>query len=206
MPQSLTPPVDWRNSKLESELLQSDLWVFAYGSLIWNPEFEPEAREHVSVRGFSRKLCIASYRYRGTKVLPGLVFGLISSCPQDQCEGVSIKVPLEGRAKILDMLWHRELLNNVYIPTFIDTHTSNQSAIRALAFVVDTAHPQYMPNLDEKSASERINMAVGLRGPNVDYVFNTHRALKAHGICDHSLEMVVSLLDSGSDSQRRKDS
>ena len=61
-----------------SSLLDPDgsLYVFGYGSLIWKPGFAHRAVHPALLRGFHRRFCIWSRRYRGTPDCPGLVLGL----------------------------------------------------------------------------------------------------------------------------------
>jgi hypothetical protein len=58
------------------ELPRGDLWVFTYGSLMWDPGFAHIAAEPALLRGYHRAFCIYSSRYRGTVKAPGLVLGL----------------------------------------------------------------------------------------------------------------------------------
>ena len=52
------------------------VWIFAYGSLIWDPEFSYAESEPALLRGYHRSFCLYSYDYRGTPAQPGLVLGL----------------------------------------------------------------------------------------------------------------------------------
>jgi cation transport protein ChaC len=65
--------------------LRGDMWVFAYGSLIWRPGFDFSARRKAVVVGWRRRLCIYSHHYRGTADRPGLVLGLDEG---GECAGV----------------------------------------------------------------------------------------------------------------------
>ena len=53
-----------------------DLWVFAYGSLMWRPEFPVAERRLGTVRGFHRRFCLLQRRYRATPERPGLMLAL----------------------------------------------------------------------------------------------------------------------------------
>src|SRR5579859_6246974 len=44
-----------------------DYWVFAYGSLIWNPEFPYVDKAPALLRGYHRSFCLYSWHYRGTR-------------------------------------------------------------------------------------------------------------------------------------------
>ena len=52
-----------------------DVWFFAYGSLMWNPEFEPRETREACLEGWHRRFCVSSVIYRGTPEQPGLSSG-----------------------------------------------------------------------------------------------------------------------------------
>src|SRR5690242_8426699 len=95
---------------------RGDLWVFGYGSLMWSPEFAFEERRPGLIHGYHRALCILSSRYRGTPKKPGLVMGL---CRGGSCWGMAFRVHNRRAKEVLDALWKREMLNNVYLPKFV---------------------------------------------------------------------------------------
>ena len=46
-------------------------WVFAYGSLMWNPGFATPETTAARLHGWHRAFCIYSEHYRGTPRKPG---------------------------------------------------------------------------------------------------------------------------------------
>ncbi|MCE9570775.1 MAG: gamma-glutamylcyclotransferase, partial [Rhodocyclales bacterium] len=54
---------------------KDDVWVFCYGSLIWNPLFHYTERRNVTVHGFHRSFCLRSRHGRGSVEEPGLMLG-----------------------------------------------------------------------------------------------------------------------------------
>src|SRR5471030_275522 len=138
-----------------------DLWVFGYGSLMWQPDFPHAETKSARVHGYHRALCILSSRYRGTPERPGLVMGL---CRGGSCWGMAFRV-LAGQAKeVLDILWKREMLNNVYLPTFVSVTLPGTRRIQALAFVADTTHRQFVRELDVAGRARLVAQGVGQRG------------------------------------------
>ena len=59
-----------------SALGEGDVWIFAYGSLMWDPGFAYVEAQPATLHGYHRQFCIYSYAYRGTPERPGLVLGL----------------------------------------------------------------------------------------------------------------------------------
>ena len=49
-------------------------WIFAYGSLMWDPGFVFEAVEPATIFGYHRRFCIYSHIYRGTPAASGSCF------------------------------------------------------------------------------------------------------------------------------------
>jgi len=169
---------------------RGDLWVFGYGSLMWAPEFSYEERRTGLVHGYHRALCILSSRYRGTPEKPGLVMGL---CRGGSCWGMAFRVHARRAKQVLDVLWKREMLNRVYKPTLIRVTAAPGRRIRALAFVADTAHRQFVKELDLHGRAKLVAQGIGQRGRCVDYIRNTLEHMLALGVNDAHLARVLDL-------------
>ena len=103
---------DWNGSE--------DLWVFAYGSLIWHPGFAWRERRLATVRGYHRSLCLWSHDHRGSPDNPGLVFGLDrGGC----CRGVAFQIAASDVRTVFEMLWRREMVTGAYCPRWLTCHT-----------------------------------------------------------------------------------
>jgi glutathione-specific gamma-glutamylcyclotransferase len=164
-----------------------DLWVFAYGSLIWNPGFAYLEAHSALLRGFHRKFCIASEHYRGTPERPGLVLGLDRG---GTCRGVALRVAAEAAEEVLDYLWRRELLGNVYRPRRVLVDLADRR-VPACAFVVDRASSYYRGALTEEEAAAVIVASEGSNGTNWEYLAHTHAHLVDLGIVDPKLKSLV---------------
>jgi cation transport protein ChaC len=166
---------------------RGDLWVFGYGSLMWAPDFPYVERKTGRAHGYHRALCILSSRYRGTPEKPGLVMGL---CRGGSCWGMAFRVQ-GGRAKeVLDALWQREMLNNVYLPTFVSVALQGTQRVQALAFVADTAHRQFVRELDVVGRARLVAQGIGQRGRCVDYIRNTLDHMRELGMRDPHLSRI----------------
>jgi cation transport protein ChaC len=161
-----------------------DLWLFAYGSLMWNPEFEFVRSAPALLYGYHRAFCIHSTSYRGTPDRPGLVLGLDrGGC----CRGVAFLVAERAVADVLEILWAREMTDLVYHPRVVPLAVETQR-VNALAFVADRAHQGYAGRLGLDAMARTIAEGSGARGPNADYLFNTLRHLAALGIRERRLD------------------
>ena len=169
-------------------LPRRDLWIFGYGSLMWSPGFRPSEQAAALVRGYHRALCILSSRYRGTPERPGLVMGL---CRGGSCWGMAFRIPAAKVRRALAALWRREMLNNVYIPTMVSVAIGRRRRVRALAFVADTTHRQFVRELDLHGRARLAAQGIGQRGRCVDYIRNTLEHMLELGVNDPHLQRVL---------------
>lgn len=175
-------------------LRQRDLWIFGYGSLMWSPGFRASETSTALVRGYHRALCILSHRYRGTPDKPGLVMGL---CRGGSCWGMAFRVPAARARRVLIALWKREMLNRVYKPTLIPVmvepgrQKGRARRVRALAFVADTSHRQFVRELDLHGRARLVAQGVGQRGRCVDYIRNTLEHMLELGVNDPHLARIL---------------
>lgn len=164
------------------------MWVFGYGSLIWNPEF-PVA-EHVIARakGWHRSFCMRSIHHRGTVEAPGLVLAL-DMAPDAVCQGVAFRVMPGAEAATLGVLRERELVSSAYLERQLEVQT-DAGPVHALTFVIDPDHAQYC-HLDLEEQARIIARASGGRGANRDYLWATAAHLAELGIADPDLEWLA---------------
>ena len=167
---------------------RGDLWVFGYGSLMWAPGFRPAEQRTGLVRGYHRAMCILSSRYRGTPEKPGLVMGL---CRGGSCWGIALRVPAARVRRVLGALWKREMLNNVYLPSMVQVTVGPKQRIRALAFVADATHRQFVRELDLHGRARLVAQGIGERGRCVDYIRNTLEHMLALGVNDPHLARIL---------------
>ena len=166
-------------------------WVFAYGSLIWSPEFDHDRAEPARLHGYHRAFCIASRHYRGTPESPGVVLGLDRG---GSCRGVAFHLRATGRAHSLRRLYAREMLGGVYRPVLASLTLRDDRRVTALAFVADPASPDYL-RANPAEVLRRLTHCAGSRGPNRDYALQTRQALETHGIHDRNLAMLCRALE-----------
>ncbi len=165
------------------------LWVFAYGSLMWNPGFTYEEAVHGKLRGYHRRFCVRSTHYRGSPEAPGLVLGLDAG---GACEGLVYKVPPEAVEETVSYLYEREMIGDVYQPMLLPVLAAHHGNLRAYTFVVRPDAPDYC-NLPEAECAAIIAAAEGLAGRNLDYLANTVRHLEKLGVPDQQLHDLLAL-------------
>jgi len=166
--------------------MPDDMWVFGYGSLIWNPEFPVTEQAIARAQGWHRSFCMWSIHHRGTEANPGLVLALDAD-PLAHCDGLAFRVAPSEEANTLKTLRERELISSAYLERWLPVTLKDGRQITALAFVIDPDHVQYCHlTLDEQA--QIIARATGGRGPNRDYLHATARHLADLGIADPDLE------------------
>jgi glutathione-specific gamma-glutamylcyclotransferase len=164
----------------------SPLWVFGYGSLIWNPGFAWAERVGATLPGFARTFCMRSIHHRGTESNPGLVLAL-DPHPGASCAGLAFRVPTGEEGGTLAYLRERELISSAYLEATHQVLLADGRTVEAIAYVVDTDHVQYCGGLDLETQAQIIARAVGGRGPNTEYLWNTVSHLSELGIDDADL-------------------
>lgn len=166
------------------------MWVFGYGSLVWNPGFEAQDRVIASLPGYHRSFCMRSIHHRGTDESPGLVLAL-DEAPGAVCHGVALSVPPEKAPEVLEYLRERELISSAYLEKVLEIDLADGRRVEAVTYVIDADHVQYCGGLDLEEQAGIIARAVGGRGPNTEYLFNTADHLDQLGIMDRDLDWLV---------------
>lgn len=168
---------------------EDDLWVFAYGSLIWRPGFCYDEACAARIIGFQRAFCVYSTHHRGNDQQPGLVLGLRRG---GMCDGMVFRVKADLRDETLRYLRAREQISGVYRETQVQVEMHGQSFTqRAMTYVVETAHPNYAGHLPFQRQVQIIRNARGRSGANVEYLVNTSMHLRDLSIRDRNLERLA---------------
>eukprot|EP01037_Dinobryon_pediforme_P007394 gene7395-7460_t len=175
---------------------QSDhFWVFAYGSLIWNPGFPFAFSQPATIYGYHRSLCIYSHVHRGTPERPGLVLGLDRG---GQCQGLAYAVTQANKVATIDYLRAREQVTMVYREANLLLRLADGTCVDGLTYVADRTNPQYAGRLPFYDQLRLVQQGHGQSGPNPDYVRATAEHLAKMNIKDRTLEELVQHL-SGKD-------
>jgi cation transport protein ChaC len=170
-----------------------ELWVFAYGSLMWRPGFEFLERRHARLVGAHRALCVYSFVHRGTPEKPGLVLGLDRG---GNCRGIAYRVAAEQRTDTIAYLRAREQVTMVYRETWRPVWLDDdpQQSVPALCYMVDRGHAQYAGRLSLERQLHFVRQGHGRSGNNRDYVLDAVREIERQGYRDEGLELLAARL------------
>lgn len=163
------------------------MWVFGYGSLVWNPGFEVEEQVIATLPGYARSFCMRSIHHRGTEDHPGLVLALDRNAGAE-CHGVALRVASPRQEEVLAYLRERELISAAYLERRLNLALTDGRCVTALTYVVDRDHVQYCGGLQLEEQAQIIAGAVGRRGPNAEYLYNTASHLGQLGLVDAELD------------------
>lgn len=200
MPSDQLPPSDRPNPSPPLSALADDAgrdpWVFAYGSLMWNPGFAFAERCEARLIGAHRALCVYSFHHRGTREHPGLVLGLDLG---GACRGIAYRVAAGDWPQVHAYLTEREQISGVYREGTrrIRLLDGSRREAPALAYLVNRAHPQYARGLGLEEQLALVRRSHGKSGPNADYVVATVAALEALGLADPGLSWIAHQLRPG---------
>ena len=169
---------------------QNPLWVFGYASLMWQPGFPVAETRLATLPRFARSFCMASIHHRGTVAAPGLVLALDSD-EATSCEGLALRVEPGAEERTIAYLRERELVSSAYVEKLLPAYLRDGVEITTLAYVVDRDHTQYVPHFSLEEQALIISKAVGGRGPNTEYLWNTTDRLKDLNLTDPDLEWLA---------------
>ncbi len=156
------------------------IWIFGYGSLMWNPECDYDVHRVATIYGYHREFCLWSRINRGTPEQPGLVLTLERG---GSCRGLAYRLtPKSARAQ-LSRLWRREMSLGSYIPRWLECHAA-ADRFEALGFVVNRRCTGYTGKLPLDTMVHAIASARGKYGSSAEYLFRTEATLEQHGIRD----------------------
>lgn len=162
-----------------------DLWIFAYGSLLWNPCFAIAEEGHGTLHGWHRRFYFWLTRWQGTREQPGLMLSLDrGGC----CRGVLFRIPPGGNDVAVDNLLQREMSATppTNVPRWVTVRSGGED-IKAITFVADRAGPSYAAGVSERTSVAVLALAAGHVGSCADYLHQAVRSLESRKIRDRNL-------------------
>jgi cation transport protein ChaC len=172
--------------------MDDDFWVFAYGSLIWQPGFDYVESCPATLYGWHRAMCILSTHYRGSAETPGLVLGLDRG---GSCRGLAYRIARDQAEPVRQYLYDREMITGVYRPKFGRLRLQDQRQVSGYVFIARRDHAQYAGSLPPDQAARLIRQGKGLTGSSRDYLASTVAHLNTLGLHDAALERLLRLVD-----------
>ena len=166
----------------------SPVWIFGYGSLMWNPIFDAEEVRPATLHGWHRAFCLRLTAGRGTAAEPGRMLALKEG---GSTTGLAFRLPEEKLEEELELLWKREMVTGCYVPTWCGLTLSDGSSVTALVFVMDAAHPLFEADTRYQVIAPLIARARGPLGTNAQYLFALEQELQKHGMQDECLRGLV---------------
>lgn len=165
------------------------LWVFGYGSLLWNPGFVPVEAVRARLDDYHRSFCMLSIHHRGTEEDPGLVLALDQQAGAT-CTGLALRADDQAADTVLAMLRERELISSAYVEMELPLTLDDGRTVDAVSYVINRDHRQYC-QFDLETQAQMIARSRGGRGPNDEYLFNTADHLKGMDIRDRDMEWLA---------------
>ena len=174
---------------LEDARATDGVWVFGYGSLIWNPAFHYVERRQGRIHGYHRRFCMWTELGRGCPDTPGLMLALTSGgC----CDGVAYRIDDALVREELDILWRREMLTAAYRPTWVRLRAADgEGDVNAITFTIDRTGQRYAGDIDDATAANHIARAAGPLGRCSEYLFQTVEHLGELGIRDRNMSRLA---------------
>jgi glutathione-specific gamma-glutamylcyclotransferase len=180
-----------RTASLEATLERvgpgDDVWVFGYGSLMWNPAFHHVERTPARLAGWHRRFCLWNTFGRGSPERPGLTLALESG---GSCAGLALRIAASEVRSELTVLWNREMLTGSYLPRWVRL-ASPAGPIAAVTFVANRAHARYAGRLPREQVAHYLAHARGPLGDAREYLERTVAELVRHGARDGSMHALL---------------
>lgn len=160
----------------------TDLWLFAYGSLMWDPAVHIVEIRMATLQGFHRSFCLKSKIGRGSAERPALMAALDRG---GTCKGLAFRIPGEHVDRETEILWMREMVAGSYVPTFVPIETP-QGNLEALTFEINRHSDRYV-QLDLDETARLIATGRGFRGTSLEYLENVAERLDLLGFSDPAI-------------------
>lgn len=182
---------DTRRALLGAQLgAGHDLWVYGYGSLMWDPGFHFVEVRLARLTGYQRRFTYWTRLARGTRERPALMLTLEQQADACCCTGLAFRIAGDAAEVESAMLWRREMLRNGYCPALLPMSTP-QGPVRALVFACNHAHDDYAGDMSLDETAAVIAVAAGAIGTNRDYLEQMARQLDALEIEDEYVERLL---------------
>ncbi|BCW90078.1 Glutathione-specific gamma-glutamylcyclotransferase [Alphaproteobacteria bacterium SO-S41] len=177
-----------RRATLARHPAGTDLWIFGYGSLMWNPALKVTESRTARITGYARNFCLTLILGRAMPDKPGLMLAIE---PGEGLTGIVHRIDSDHVESETEILWMREMLSGAYIPVWVDCETDD-GPVAAVTFVIDKTHQRYAGEVPLAEQARRIATAEGQAGNNRDYLYRCRGELQRMGVDDPYVEALFS--------------
>ncbi len=179
----------WSEERLESSMRDileqrptgQSVWIFAYGSLIWNPLFHFAESCPGVLHGWRRSFCMRLIAGRGCVRRPGRMMSLASG---GSTQGLALRIDEANLDAELRIVWRREMLSGSYTPQWAPIDLQDGRRVHAIIFTANPACPLHEQDDSVQTVLPLIAKASGPLGSNRDYVIKLREALEQHSLDD----------------------
>ena len=169
--------------------LDDDLWVFAYGSLMWDPAFRFSEVHRAHAPDYARRFILRdTFGARGTPDQPGLMAALD---PGAGCDGLVFRIPEDWIEEETPHIWGRERAGPAYHEAFIAVQKSS-GPVTALTFVADHGSDIIVGDISRDEQVTYLATGTGVMGTSLEYIENLSRQFAAIGITDDEVDSLLS--------------
>ncbi|WP_315810357.1 gamma-glutamylcyclotransferase [Pseudomonas sp. C9-3] len=158
-----------------------DIWLFAYGSLIWNPLLDFVRREAAILTDWHRSFCLRMVAGRGSVEKPGRMLAVE---PGGHTQGIAFQLGGPTLEHDLQCVWRREMVFGSYIPVWANITLANGAPVQALVFVADPTYALYERDSTITRIAHQVAVACGPHGSNAEYLYLLRNALHDNGLSD----------------------
>ncbi|MFJ2974060.1 gamma-glutamylcyclotransferase [Kluyvera sp. NPDC087067] len=164
------------------------VWIFGYGSLMWNPALNYCESVTGTLVGWHRAFCLRLTAGRGSACQPGRMLALKEG---GRTTGVAYRLPDDEVESELSLLWKREMITGCYLPTWCQLDLDDGRTVTALVFIMDPRHPLYESDTSVQAIAPLIARASGPLGTNAQYLFSLEQELQKLGMPDEGLNELI---------------
>lgn len=196
---AMPPGLAWSEEQVAASLAATlaqrppgPVWVFGYGSLMWNPLLAFAERQVATLEGWQRSFCMRTITGRGRPEQPGRMLSLE---PGGRVHGVALRLRDAEVERELRALWRREMLTGAYQPLWAPLALQRGGTAQAIVFVARPGHPMHEADTSVATVARRVAVAAGAFGPNIDYLHALARALAAEGLHDETVDELLQAVE-----------
>jgi cation transport protein ChaC len=158
-----------------------DLWIFAYGSLMWDPALRFAEVRRAMADGHARRFILLDDKgARGTREAPGLMAALDTG---DGCEGLAFRIRAADVEVETEILFRREAIGPGYTPGFIPIRIAEDEA-SALTFLANHDYPDIRGDIPRTEQIRCIATGSGFLGTSREYLAKVVGHFAHLGIAD----------------------